>query len=345
MYKIEYSPEFDFIFYTHIISNMEEMKDKMEKEFKSKAKTLGKDALKRQAAYFADAQKYYQDLSFFQKNTLDMFFHRTDIIFDFLMKLAFKKISIKDMTIEDFKAFLKKLCDCDDVNISSYEEVYPLVKDHYDQPDTIVDFDKTTSLIVDIIKEPKLLEESVKGAILSLYDIFDEKLVQPVRKEIDEAIERHQKVYDQDPHRFIDNLSHGHITVAELHDEVMQPIISYYNPDSMMISLSFNTVIYGKDIELLKKKDESEVYENLIKFLSDGKRYKMVKKLSKKTWYSNELAKEFGITPATMSYHVNKMFKLGLIHFEQGDQNRLYMSLDKERLSGLLDKIKEDLLK
>ncbi|WP_370570291.1 hypothetical protein [Sphaerochaeta sp. S2] len=57
------------------------------------------------------------------------------------------------------------------------------------------------------------------------------------------------------------------------------------------------------------------------------------------------MAKTFNITPATMSYHINKLYGLGLIHVEQGEQNKLYLELDKERLTYLLSQIKDDLIK
>jgi DNA-binding transcriptional ArsR family regulator len=44
-----------------------------------------------------------------------------------------------------------------------------------------------------------------------------------------------------------------------------------------------------------------------------------------------------------MSYHVNKLFALGLISFEQRERNKLYIELDRERLSYLLKRVRKDL--
>jgi DNA-binding transcriptional ArsR family regulator len=344
MFKIKYSPELDFVFYTYALSNASEMKAMMDKEIKNKSKTLDKETLERREKFFGELSDYYDNLSFIERNSLDLFFHQTDIIYEFLMKLLLKGYALEDMSIDHFKDFCNKKCECDISTRDTYKDVFLLVEEHYAQPDGCVDLDKTTNLIVDILKEPRVLEESVKGTILSLLERFVDKKVNPVLDQIEETLIRHQVVYDQDPLRFIDNLSHGSLSLSEVHDNAMQPYLTYNSPDNLIFSVTHQSIIYGVFVETLKKKDETELLGQLVKFLSDNKRYKMIKKLGEKTWYANELAKEFGITPATMSYHVNKLFKIGIIHFEQGDQNRMYMSLDKKRLENLLDKIKLDLL-
>ncbi len=82
----------------------------------------------------------------------------------------------------------------------------------------------------------------------------------------------------------------------------------------------------------------------LSKFLSEPKRYQIVKLLSKRTYYSNELAREVKLTAATMNYHINKLYELGLINIEAGGQNKLFIELNKVRFRYLLNNMQRDLL-
>ena len=346
MNQIKFIPEIDFIMYADVISNLEKYKAQFESDLKQKKRDVNKDLAKENAEYFDKANDYLNSLSFIQKNNLLLFFHDIKFTAEYLLYMIHSGYSFDDLSSESLKDFINQLCDSDNLaNPTSFEDYLQFVKAYYDAPDNHVDFEKTTNLIYDFIHSPDLVETSFKPALNNLYDNFYKNQILPILDDVESIIKRHQLIMDKAPNDFILNLSNGHFDAKEINHQDMQPIISYYAPMSLYISIRQNNYIYGKNIDQLKSKtQDKDLYEPLLKFLSDSKRYQMIQKLSDKKWYSNELAKEFNITPATMSYHVNKMFGLGLIHFEQGDQNRMYMALDKKRLKQLLNSLVNDLI-
>lgn len=346
MNTIKYIPEIDFIHFCDAAANIEEMKSKIEQEFKTKPHIVNKELIKKNEEYFKNASAYMEQLSFIQKNTFNLFFHRTSVLSDFLKYLTYDDNGFDKISIENFKDFITKMTEIEIDNFpSTFNEVYSFVRDHYDSPDNFEDFNKTSSLIIDIIKEPKILEDSFKSALISLYQDFIVKKVIPKKDEIDNILKRHQELMDKDPKQFIPNLTKGKLNPNEINTEEMQGVLSIYSPFALYISISHKKFIYSLDLEELNiEENEMEFFLALLKFLSDPKRYQMIQMLSKKKWYSNELAKKFNITPATMSYHVNKLYALGLIHFEQGEQNKLYIELDNDRLAYLMKKMQTDLL-
>ena len=95
-------------------------------------------------------------------------------------------------------------------------------------------------------------------------------------------------------------------------------------------------IIYG--ISLEQKFDEelrTEQSKLLFKVLSDEKRLMILKMLANKPRYAQELADYFGITTATMSYHISKLFELGVITFNEREKNRIYYQLETESLKRL----------
>jgi len=346
MNKLKYNAEIDFTHFSRAAANIEDMKCMHEKELKTKSHLKQKDAEKKHKEYFKSAKEYLDSLSFIQKNTFNLFFHKTSILSDYLMYVTYEDRSLEKISIDSFKKFIVKVSETDvDELPRTYDEVHKIVKDHYDSPDNFEDFDKTTSLIMDIIKDPNILEVSFKNALINIFEDFVEKKVKPKQKEIDDILSRHQEILDKDPEHFIPNLTKGQLNPTEV-DSSMQGILSMYSPFSLYISMGHHIFVYGYSLEEIQAdENESDYYLALLKFLSDPKRYQMIQMLSQKKWYSNELAKTFNITPATMSYHVNKLFSLGLIHFEQGEQNKLYIELDKDRLAYLMKKMQNNLLK
>lgn len=143
------------------------------------------------------------------------------------------------------------------------------------------------------------------------------------------------------------NISSGMLKEAELKKADYQPYITYYAPFRLLISIKHekSRIIYNYELEKMCYEDyEKDLLQSFLKFLSDPKRYQMLQMLKKEKWYANELAKKFKITPATMSYHINKLYGLGLITFEPGEQNKLFIELDRERMKYLIDLITKDLM-
>ena len=86
--------------------------------------------------------------------------------------------------------------------------------------------------------------------------------------------------------------------------------------------------------ELISKVCGNTDMENnllILKNLSDKTRYSIIKQLSEKQCYGLELAEQFKLTNATISYHMSYLQLAKLVHIEKKD-HKAYYSLNKEEL-------------
>jgi len=117
--------------------------------------------------------------------------------------------------------------------------------------------------------------------------------------------------------------------------------ISWYNCWDVNSHSDPSFVIYGMNSH---RHNEGPSAEDIYTLLNDKTRRKIIKLLSHKKMYSRELASELGITSATVSYHMSRMFSLGLIYQQAGEKKRMYHCLKKERLDQLFAVLKNELI-
>lgn len=75
------------------------------------------------------------------------------------------------------------------------------------------------------------------------------------------------------------------------------------------------------------------------KILSDKSKVDILELISKKPYYGKELADALGLTTATISYHVNALLKASCLQ-AQIKSNKVYYSIDNEKLGAYLDGVK-----
>lgn len=83
-----------------------------------------------------------------------------------------------------------------------------------------------------------------------------------------------------------------------------------------------------------------ERYANFFKTLSDPNRIAILKLLSQKPWYGQELAERLKLTPATISYHMTFLQRVGVITYERID-NRSYYCLNSQKMIKLLEEFRQ----
>ncbi|MDA3834101.1 MAG: helix-turn-helix domain-containing protein, partial [Spirochaetales bacterium] len=74
------------------------------------------------------------------------------------------------------------------------------------------------------------------------------------------------------------------------------------------------------------------------------KRLLILRLLRKRTWYSRELADELKLTAATVSYHMDILFKAELIKFERPGGRRFYYSLNSKGIKKLISCLEQEFL-
>lgn len=99
----------------------------------------------------------------------------------------------------------------------------------------------------------------------------------------------------------------------------------------------------GTDQRILNRsaRDKSDEFFSCF---GDPKRLEILRLTAKRPWYSSELAKHFGIRPATLSYHINILVDAELLNFVNGKSRRFYYTLNRKILKEYLGFVAQDLL-
>jgi DNA-binding transcriptional ArsR family regulator len=106
--------------------------------------------------------------------------------------------------------------------------------------------------------------------------------------------------------------------------------IVYSSEDFSELELEFGYRIFDL-IDSFQGKDEDEWFANVLKCLSDGSRYEMLRLLSQREMYGGELAAAMNLSVGTISYHTTNLLFTGLIK-EKKVNSRIYYEVDKEKL-------------
>lgn len=103
----------------------------------------------------------------------------------------------------------------------------------------------------------------------------------------------------------------------------------------------FIGIIFGDDFYFDTVKEEqlkqNEIF-SILKILSDKSKFQILLSVRDTKVYGAQLAKQMGLTTATISYHMNGLVERGLVSVERID-NRIYFSLNKEKIKALTDSL------
>jgi len=199
---------------------------------------------------------------------------------------------------------------------------------------------KEDELFVDFLTHPTFYKNELhyhlnKFYINSInpYESTIEEKMRKIAEEENKFIKKHKSNFYQTRLHY-----NSQITDENTPEEIY---ISYYDClDSIHIDSPF-IVIYGwKNKEFNSNPSIEEIYS----LITDETRRNIIKGLSKKDMFSREIAEKWNLSPSTVSYHMNKLYSLGLINHIPGPRKRLYHVLNKEKLSQLLDYLKNDLI-
>lgn len=176
----------------------------------------------------------------------------------------------------------------------------------------------------------ELMEEvnQVARVIESKYDI--------IKDDIEKFIEKLKQMPDITNQ--INNLLGGSLLLND--DYSLHIMIFSYN--QMTINNYDNAgyhVYLGYLLFKMMELKETNVYEekrllNMLKAISDPTRFKILKLLKEKNMYNQEIAKEIGLTTATLAHHLDILLNEGIIGVEisQEDKRRIYYSLRPKAL-------------
>lgn len=94
------------------------------------------------------------------------------------------------------------------------------------------------------------------------------------------------------------------------------------------------TLFGTETLEAVDSKSEEEIIDS-VKALSDQMKFNILKELSIQPRYGFELAKKFNVSGPTISHHISKLSKLGLIHATRKG-NKIYFKSNHAKIESAL---------
>jgi len=249
---------------------------------------------------------------------------------------------LEELDLEAFKDIYKKIVDMEDV---PEEKITAKAIRKQIEQNFFNSARGQEKLIYQLLKNPA----EWKQRIIRTYSDFYQQYMKPKEPAVSEVLEKRipevQQRFDADPESYLDTLSLGHYKTTLKDQGDVTLYCSYTFDRGLLISRSEPILWFGLQREqLFDNVDRKAKTDLLFKVLGDPKRVEILRLVGKRTWYSNELAKHFKLTSATMSYHLNKLLSAGLLTFEVGEQNKIYYEVNRNILKDLFDSARTDLL-
>ncbi len=205
--------------------------------------------------------------------------------------------------------------------------------------------DEEAQLYYHIFRYPELNKQRLDILFETYYYEFFQYIENAVMLHLEEVRAHHQT--------YVEDLLEDYLQAIFKHRGSMPHGLSsgtgylsyFYELDAHDINDTGNVFTYGFALEnRFNEKERRKNTEDLLKALSDPKRIEILRLIGKKRWYSKELAEHFELAKGTMSYHINKLLNMGIIAETSGEFNRVYYSVNEERLTRLFMEALSDLL-
>ncbi len=205
--------------------------------------------------------------------------------------------------------------------------------------------DEEAQMYYHFFKYPKLAKERLDILFETYYNDFFQYIENAVMLHLEEVKSHHMDYVNDDLEAYLSALFKSSGKIPDNMSEGLAYISYFYELDAHAINETGNKFIYGFALEnRFNEQERKKNTEDLLKALSDPKRIEILRLIGKKRWYSKELAEYFNLAKGTMSYHINKLLSMGIIKETSGEFNRVYYSVDEERLSILFEEALDDLL-
>ena len=205
--------------------------------------------------------------------------------------------------------------------------------------------DEEAQMYYHVFKYPELAKQRLDILFETYYNDFFQYIENAVMLHLEEVKSHHQDYVDDDLEAYLTALFKSTGKIPDNMSSGTAYISYFYELDAHAINDMGNIFIYGFALEnRFNEQERKKNTEDLLKSLSDPKRIEILRLIGKKRWYSKELAEYFNLAKGTMSYHINKLLSMGIICETSGEFNRVYYSVDEERLSMLFAETLDDLL-
>jgi DNA-binding transcriptional ArsR family regulator len=187
--------------------------------------------------------------------------------------------------------------------------------------------------VMECIRNPEETKQRLSFFLEQYYQRCFHLIEENLTKLLEAQKEKYRKLYQSNPKKFIEQ----YLSLNSKEDALPIVCISFFkyiswHTYSLEEKESRDWFVLGVYSDLLYEENLCyERFSNFFNTLSDPNRIAILKMLSEKPCYGQELAEKLDITPATVSYHMTFLQRAGVITVQRSD-NRSYYSMNCSKL-------------
>ncbi len=252
-------------------------------------------------------------------------------------------LRLDKLTPEEFSSVVRNVMSLDETEEITANKIKEDLIEH--STDAYREPDKQADLILSLMATPHEYLSRLKIIYREFYKLAYVEYKEKFLDEAESLLNWHRKQAAGGPLPYLNGITTGLYSYI-FQDRTDIPLyFSYFGDTDTHITTSDPRMIIGAGTKEKflhhSNRKRSDIFLNL---MGDKKRLAIMRLLAKRPWYSNELAQEFKLTPATMSYHLNKLVSAGLAAVQSGKQNRFYYIINEEQIEKDLEACRRDLL-
>ena len=207
------------------------------------------------------------------------------------------------------------------------------------------DSEVESALIHGFLKEPGSFLKRMHKTYADFYRLAflpGSKVFTDIRNE---KSEWHRERLEQDPETYFIRLGLKDFYSDTKDRNRISLFFAFFADNEITSFWKIRSVVIGAaaDQRILQRsaRDKSDIFFSCF---GDPKRLEILRLTADRPWYGSELAHQFNVQPATLSYHISKLVDAELLHISKGDARRFYYSLNREALREYLKYVSQDLL-
>lgn len=215
-----------------------------------------------------------------------------------------------------------------------------------DRMDIYGDLEAEARQLHHILSSPQQFLQRVSTVLSWLSQRYVLPYEQEITEHVNSCLAAHSAQLENQPVFVLDQLSSGNSDIVrEYTDEIRLYVIYFLSDDVSILMPDVVHIIAGTEFfSHLLSKDQSDYTDEILKALNDPRRLAILRLLKQRSWFSKELADELNLTPATVSYHMDILFKAELIRIEHSAQRRYYYTINPKGVKKLIEGLKQEFI-
>ncbi|MGM0432291.1 MAG: ArsR/SmtB family transcription factor [Spirochaetota bacterium] len=215
-----------------------------------------------------------------------------------------------------------------------------------DRADVFTNLDQEASILSHLLSSPIDFQQRT----VAVLTWFCKRFVLPYRDRIEAAYQSFRELFEQSieaqPEQAIDELTGGNYETVSAYGNTYHFYPGLFIADGLSILMPGDIhLIFGiKYAAERLNKEIGEYTDELLKALGDPKRLNILRQLRKRPQFSKELADQLHLSAATVSYHMDILFRAELIKIERPEGRRFYYALNPKGIEKLMAALRSEFL-